>query len=81
MADKKYTFSQVSDEEKAVFDKELGELLNKHSFVAESIPVCERIGETGQFAVKGILLLQKKTEVVEAEIVSPIQKDDIEKKN
>ncbi len=67
--DKKYSFSQVSDEERDAFHKELDTLLEKYSLVAETVPVFERIGETGQFGARGTLFLQKKTEIVEAEVV------------
>lgn len=81
MSEKKYKFVQATQEEIEKFNKDFQDLLEKHSLAAETQPSIARIGETGEFSLKGIMVLSKKMEAVEAEVISPIQSDELNKKN
>lgn len=77
MENKKYKFIEASDVEKENFSKDLQVLLEKHGLVAESIPQIARIDKTSTFALSSVILLSKKVEIVEPEVISPIQHEDL----
>ena len=70
---KKYSFSEPTKEEQEIFMTEFNAILEKYSLVAETIPQLVRSNESGEFALKGTLMLSKKTEIVE-----PILSDNAE---
>lgn len=69
MDNKKYRYEQATSEEVEAFNKEFQELLKKHGLVAETQPQIARLGETGDFSLRGIMLLSKAIEIVEVEKV------------
>lgn len=86
MENKKYTYSDPTAEEVAEFKKTVDECLKKLSLALSleviKIPVSNTLSNgqviTG-FMDMAQMKLQKQTEQIEAEIVSPIQTDDLAK--
>lgn len=86
MEEKKYIFSDPSPEEVSEFKKTLDESANKLSLNVNleviKVPVLNKL-ENGQVMVGFMdvaqMKLQKKIEIVETEIVSPLQTNDLAK--
>lgn len=77
MQEPKFSLIEASEEEKSSFMKKFGQLLEESSMYFEPVPQFTRESLQSPWKIVYQIFLQKKVEIKEEGVISPIQNEDV----